>query len=73
MLKIPERSELTTELKEAMQEIWKLTKERDEAKSKLMATVIELSSVKSELEYKEEKLLLNIQLAQSEIEEYKTK
>ena len=64
-----ERSKI--EMKEAKNTILKLTKERDEAEAELIAVKIKLSSITNELECVEEKLLLNIQLAQSEIEKYK--
>ena len=66
-----ERSKI--EMKEAKNTILKLTKERDEAEAELIAVKIKLSSITNELERVEEKLLINVQLAQSEIEEYKRK
>lgn len=60
-------------MKEAEGEIKKLTKEREEAESKLMAVKMKLLSVSNQLDHKEEQLYLSVQQAQKDITEYKMK
>lgn len=60
-------------MKEAKDEIKKLTKDRAEAESKLVAVKMKSLAVLNQLDRKEEQLYLSVQWAQKEISEYKLK
>ena len=65
------RESLEITLKDANEKATKLLTEKQETEEKLKAAKLKISCIQRALDDKEKLLLLNVQLARSEINEYK--